>query len=126
MNDSKRMINGRKLKSLQGPEIPFAYDQILKDGGRIWDDVNGGYLPEDLALAARREEIALVRSEGAYEIVPMQECNVACKKLLHLIWMETDKSVDPAQEKKRSRLCAREYQTNRQEKFQTILFSATS
>ena len=42
------------LKAL--PEIPLEYDQILK-GGRFWDDVNGGYLPEDLVLAARREEI---------------------------------------------------------------------
>ena len=29
------------------PEIPLEYDQILK-GGRFWDDVNGGYLPEDV------------------------------------------------------------------------------
>ena len=39
------------------PEIPTGYDQILKGGGKFWDDVNGGYLPEDLVLAARREEI---------------------------------------------------------------------
>ena len=39
------------------PEIPLAYDQILKEWRRFWDDVNGGYLPEDLVLAARREEI---------------------------------------------------------------------
>ena len=56
------------------PEIPLEYDQILKEGGKFWDDVNGGYLPEDLALAASREEIDWVHSEGVYEIVPMQEC----------------------------------------------------
>ena len=39
------------------PEIPLEYDQILKETGRFWDDVNGGYLPEDLVLAARREEL---------------------------------------------------------------------
>ena len=39
------------------PEIPLEYDQILKQGGRFWDDVNGGCLPVDLVLAARREEI---------------------------------------------------------------------
>ena len=39
------------------PEIPLEYDQILKGGGGFWDDVNGGYLPEDLVLAARREEM---------------------------------------------------------------------
>ena len=39
------------------PEIPLEYDQILKEGIRLWDDVNGGYLPEKLMLTARREEI---------------------------------------------------------------------
>ena len=55
------------------PEIPLEYDQILK-GGRFWDDVNGGYLPEDLVLSARREKIDWVHSEGVYEIVPVQGC----------------------------------------------------
>ena len=35
--------------------------------------VSGGYLPEDLVLAARREEIDWENSESVYEIVPMQE-----------------------------------------------------
>ena len=39
------------------PEIPLEYGQILKGGGKFWDDVSGGCLPEDLVLAARREEI---------------------------------------------------------------------
>ena len=66
------------------PEIPVEYDQILK-GGKFWDDVNGEYLPEDLVLAARREEIDWVHSEGVYEIVPMQECRDAGMKPLDLI-----------------------------------------
>ena len=45
--------------------------KILQGGGRFWDDVNGEYLPEDLVLAARREEIDWVHSEGVNEIVPM-------------------------------------------------------
>ena len=45
------------------PEILLEYDQILKGGGGFWDDVNGGYLPEDLVLAARRAEIEWVHSE---------------------------------------------------------------
>ena len=47
------------VEEIAGPilEIPFKYDQILKGGGRFLNDVNGGYLPEDLVLAARREEI---------------------------------------------------------------------
>ena len=59
---------------VQYQKIPLEYDQILKEGRSFWDDVDGGYLPEDLVLAARREEIDWVHSEGVYEIVPMQEC----------------------------------------------------
>ena len=47
------------------PEIPLGYGQILKEGWELWDDVNVGYLPEDLVLAARREEeIDWVRSNA--------------------------------------------------------------
>ena len=35
------------------PELPIEYDLILKDRRRFWDDVNGGWLPEDLVLAAQ-------------------------------------------------------------------------
>ena len=98
------------------PEIPLEYDHTLKGGGKIRDDVNGGYLPEDLVLAARREEIDSVHSEGVYEIVPMQECRDAGMKPLDLIWV--DKTVDPRRKKIRSRLCAREYKTKKQGKIQ--------
>ena len=67
------------------PETPHEYDQILKGGGGFWDDVTGGYLPEDLVLTARREEIEWVHSEGVHEIVPMQDCKDASKKLSELI-----------------------------------------
>ena len=83
--------------------------------------VNGGYLPEDHALVAKREEIDWVHSEGVYEIVPMQECRYAGMKPLELIWLDTDKSVDPTRKKIRSRLCAREYITNKQGKIQRAL-----
>ena len=49
------------------PAIPLECDQILKEGGGFWDDVNGGYVPEDLVLAARCEEIVWVHSEDVYE-----------------------------------------------------------
>ena len=75
--------------------MPVEYDQILKERGGFWDEVNGGDLPEDLVLAARREEIDWVHSEGVHEIVPMQECEDASKKLLDLIQVDTDKSVTP-------------------------------
>ena len=62
-------------------------------------------------LTTRRDEIAWVHSEGVYEIVPMQDCQDTGKKLLELIWVNTDKSVDPAHKKLRSRLYAREHKT---------------
>ena len=55
-------------------EIPLEYEQISKEGGGFWDDVNGGYLSEDLVLAAIREEIEWVHAEGVYETVPMPDC----------------------------------------------------
>ena len=111
------------VEEIAGPvsEILLECDQILKEGGRFWDDVNGGYLPEDLVLAARREEIDRVHSEGVYEIVPMQECRDAGMKPLDLIWVDIDKSVDPTRKKIRSRLCAREYKTKEQGKIQRAL-----
>ena len=86
---------------------------VLEGGGKFSDDVNGGYLPEDLVLAARREEIDWVHSEGVFEIVPMQECKEAGMKPSDLFWVDTDESVDPTRKKNRSRLCAREYKTKK-------------
>ena len=103
------------------PEIPLQYDQILKGGGRFCDVVNSGYLPEDLVLAARREETDWVHSEGVYEIVPVQECRDAGMTPLDLIWVDTDKSVDPTRKKIRSRMCAREYKTKKLGKIRRAL-----
>ena len=72
-------------------------------------------------MAARREENDLVDSESVYEVVPMHDCEDAGKKLLELIWVGTDKSVDPAHKKIRSRLCIREYKTKKQGKIQRAL-----
>ena len=84
-------------------------------------------------LAARREEIGWVHSEGVYEIVPMQECKDACMKPFDLISVDTDKSVNPTHKKIRSRLCAREYKTKKQRtdsksstRFSVVLCNATS
>ena len=103
------------------PEIPLEYDQFLKGGGRFWDDVNGGYLLEDLVLAGRREEIDWVHSEVVHEIGPMRECRDAGMKPFDLIWVDTDKSVDPTRKKIRSRLCATEHKTKKQGKIQRAL-----
>ena len=72
-------------------------------------------------LVVRRGEIGWVHSEGVYEFVPKQECKDAGMRLLDLIWVDTDKSVDPAHKKIRSRLCAREYKTKKQGKIQRAL-----
>ena len=82
--------------------------------GGFGDNVNAGYLPEDVVLAARREEIAWVHSERVCENVPMQECTDAGKKRLDVIWVDKDTSVDPAHKKNRSRLCLQEYKTKKQ------------
>ena len=92
-----------------------------KEEEKLWDDVNGRYLPEDFVLPARREEIEWVHSECVYEIVPTQECKDAGMKPLDLIWVDTDTSVDPTHKKIRSRLCAREYETKKQGKVQRAL-----
>ena len=70
-----------QLKRLQAqyPKFPLEYDQILKDGGGVWDDVNGGYLPEDLVLAAKREEIDRVHSEGVFEIVQCKSVKIQAR-----------------------------------------------
>ena len=62
LKESDQLHSVEEFEEIAGPvpEIPPEYDQILKEGGRFWDDVNGGYLPEDLVLVARREEIAWV------------------------------------------------------------------
>ena len=51
----------------------------------------------------------------------MQECRDAGKKPLDLIWVDTDKSVDPTRKKIRSRLCARECKTKKQREIQRAL-----
>ena len=97
----------------------------MKGGGGFWDDVNCGYSPEFLVLAARRKEIEWVHSEEVYEIVPMEECIDSGQKTVDLIWVDTDKSVDdPSHMKFRSRLCAREYKTKKQGKIQRALPSS--
>ena len=75
-------------------------------------------------LSARREEIAWVQSKGVHESVPLQECKDASKKLLDLIWVDTDKVVNPVHKIIRSRLCAKEHKTKRQGKMQSTLLAS--
>ena len=89
------------------PEISIEHDQILTDGGGFWDDVNGGYLPEYLVLAARREVIAWVHSAGVYEVVPVQECRDAGKRLLDLFWVDRQICGSSSQEDSIKSVCQR-------------------
>ena len=97
-------------------EILLEYDQILNDGAGFWDDVNGGYLQEDLVLAAKREDFAWVHSEGVYEVVPMQERRVyRCGQEIVGLDLGGHRQVcDPGFKEIRSRLRAREYKTKKQ------------
>ena len=72
-------------------------------------------------LTARRVKIEWVYSEGVFENFPMQDCKDAGKNLLQLFWVDTDKSVDNAHKKIRSRLCTREYKTKKQGKIPRAL-----
>ena len=85
----------------------------MRGGGKLWYDVKNKYLPEDLVLAARREETDWVHSEG----VPPN--------------LGGERSVDAIRKKIQSRLCAREYNTQKQGDIQRALpasqfFSAVS
>ena len=44
----------------------------------------------------------------------MQDSKDAGKKQLEVIWVDTDKCVDPVHKNIRTRLCAREYKTKKQ------------
>ena len=56
-------------------------------------------MPEDLVVAARREEIAWVLSEGVHETVPLDNFKDAGKKLLDVISVDAEMSVERAQKK---------------------------
>ena len=57
-------------------------------------------------------------------MVTMQQCEDAGKKMLQLVWVNTDKSVDPADKKLRSRSCAGEYKTKKQGKIQRAILAS--
>ena len=100
-------------------------------GNQIPLDISKTRSREDLVLAARREGVDWVLSEGVDEIVPMQEYTDAGMKPLNLIWVDTDKVVDPTRKNIQSLLCAKEYKTKKQgskssTRFSVVLCNATS
>ena len=65
-------------------EIPLEYEQILKGGGRFWDDVNDGYLPEDLVLIASPDSCEDSRIDQSPRGGAHQRCrrnNFGCVRL---------------------------------------------
>ncbi|CAK0895671.1 unnamed protein product, partial [Prorocentrum cordatum] len=81
------------------PEMPTEYKEMLESGGGFWDDVNGGFLPTDKVLAARQGGISWIHGEGVYDIVPEQEARDAGVRPLDVLWVDTDKSMDPNEQK---------------------------
>ena len=78
------MTSWMELRSLQAQHHKSLWNMIKswKRSDGFWDDVNGGYLPEDLVLTAKREESECLHSQCLYDIVTMQDCKDADKKLL--------------------------------------------
>ena len=83
-------------------------------------------------LAARREEIDWVHSEGIYEIVPMQERRDAGMKPLDLIWLDTQVCGSDTQENSIEVVCERIqneeawYDSTSFARFSIVLCNATS
>ena len=75
-----------EMQTTKPPELIATILKALHEQLQEKDQLN---LPENLVLTARREEIEWVHSEVVCEIVPMQECQDAGKKLLELIWVDS-------------------------------------
>ncbi len=97
-------------------EIERAYEQIqsvgeseVNDMQAAWDDVNGGELPIEGILKARKEEIGYMESRGLWHLVPIEECwNKTQKDPVSMRWVDTDKG-SPGKVEIRSRLVARDF-----------------
>ena len=73
-----------------------------------WDDVNGGYLDNELVKAARAKEREWVQKQGIYDIVPRQQCwDRTGRAPIPLKWVDTNKG-DHQRPNVRSRLVAKE------------------
>ena len=105
------------------PEIPLEYDQVLEGGGRFWDDVNGGYLPEDFVLNAGKDfltsliewEIKVAAYEGtsgdkiseAVRVATiMDHVPDAVNQCFHYLFWNCDASVDALKLRIRESSCA--------------------
>ena len=87
------------------PDEPSVPDGPWTD---YWDDVNGGYLDNELVKAAREKEREWVRKEKIYEIVPRQQCwDRTGRAHIPLKWVGTNKG-DHEHPNYRSRLVAKE------------------
>lgn len=57
-----------------------------------WDDVNGGFLPMEEVIRARKEEVAFMEGRKMWLVVPSKECRDKTGKApVSVRWVDTDK-----------------------------------
>ena len=134
-NNSKRIINCIQLRKLQAQYQKSLLSMIKS---RKEEEDSGMMSTVDICQKILCWLRDVKRLTGyilkvSTILFPMQECRDAGMKSLDLIWVYTDKSVDPTRKKIRPRLCAREYKTKKQGEiqralpvFSIVLCSATS
>ena len=67
-------------------------EEEVEESGVAWDDVNGGGLPLDKVMEARREEVDYIEGRGIWELRPIRECwDVTGKKPVSVRWVDTNK-----------------------------------
>ena len=102
---------------------PPAPGGALLDGG-YWDDVNGGWLPPHLVIAARGEELGWVHERKVYEEVDEEQCwQETNRPPISLRWVDTNKGTED-QPRIRSRIVVRELACKTQWMEAAELFSA--
>ena len=102
---------------------PAAPDGASLDGG-YWDDVNGGWLPTHLVVAARKEELEWIHSREVYEKADEEQCYAETSKPpISLRWVDTNKGTEE-KPNVRSRLVVRELRCRTQHMEAAELFSA--
>ena len=104
------------------PSEPVCPDGAAMEG--YWDDVNGGWLQEQLVQAARAEEHAWVHVRDVYEEVDEDMCwSETGRAPISLRWVDTNKGTEELP-RIRSRLVVRELKVKTQHMEAAELFSA--
>eukprot|EP00959_Pyramimonas_sp_CCMP1952_P201814 4220142-Pyramimonas_sp.AAC.1 len=98
----------REDRSRSAQSLFEASRQLLNDGERYWDDVNGGWLDPVMVREARKCEVDWLRRQEVHEKRPLQECReVTRANPIKLFWIDTNKG-DNERSNYRSRIVVRE------------------